>query len=128
MSDPAEIFLQPECCASPDTGRMWCDHDAPEDCDDGKPWARYVLADQARLVPKSSDQRPQYGEPILVAIKDVWQHVTYILDGEDETEDWVEPYHFDHDDNCKAFWRDVTAWIPMRDFGAMIAAAQEDTQ
>jgi hypothetical protein len=22
---------------------MWCEHDAPEDCEDGAPWARYVL-------------------------------------------------------------------------------------
>jgi hypothetical protein len=52
MSDPKEIFLQPECCASPDTGRMWCEHDAPVDCEDGAPWARYVLVpDGYALVP-----------------------------------------------------------------------------
>ena len=46
MSDPKEIFLQPECCADPDVGRLWCEHDAPEDCEDGKPWIRYVHADE----------------------------------------------------------------------------------
>jgi len=46
MSDPAEIFLQPECCAVPGEGRLWCEHDAPEDCEDGVPWTRYVHADQ----------------------------------------------------------------------------------
>jgi len=28
MSEHAEIFLQPECCADPEFGRVWCDADA----------------------------------------------------------------------------------------------------
>jgi hypothetical protein len=26
-------------------GRLWCEHDAPVDCEDGKPWTKYILAD-----------------------------------------------------------------------------------
>ena len=47
MSDPEAIYLQPECCADPDTGRLWCEDDAPVDCEDGKPWTKYVRADMA---------------------------------------------------------------------------------
>lgn len=43
--DPRQLFLQPECCAADDTGRLWCEHDAPIDCEDGKPWVRYIRAD-----------------------------------------------------------------------------------
>ena len=46
MSDPKEIFLQPECCAIPGEGRLWCEHDAPQSCTDGVPWTRYVRADE----------------------------------------------------------------------------------
>jgi hypothetical protein len=45
MIDPTEIFLQPECCADPDAGRLWCEDDAPVDCEDDVPWTRYVRAD-----------------------------------------------------------------------------------
>ena len=48
MSDHEKIYLQPECCACPDTGRLWCDHDAPDDCEDGASWTEYVRADIAR--------------------------------------------------------------------------------
>jgi len=47
MSDPAVIYLQPACCADPDTGRMWCDDDAPVDCEEGALWTKYVLAADA---------------------------------------------------------------------------------
>lgn len=43
MSDPKVIYLQPECCADPYVGRLWCEHADPEDCEDGRRWAKYVL-------------------------------------------------------------------------------------
>ena len=48
MSDHPKIYLQPECCADNEIGRLWCDHDAPEDCEDGAQWTEYVRADIAR--------------------------------------------------------------------------------
>jgi len=45
MSEHAEIFLQPECCADPEFGRAWCDTDSPEDCSDGVPWTAYMRKD-----------------------------------------------------------------------------------
>jgi len=45
VADHKEIYLQPECCADSETGRLWCEDDAPEECEDGKPWTRYIRAD-----------------------------------------------------------------------------------
>ena len=42
--DHKEIYLQPECCAG-EEGRLWCQDPDPVDCEDGKPWTRYVRAD-----------------------------------------------------------------------------------
>jgi hypothetical protein len=47
--DPERIYLQPECCAAPETGRLWCNHDAPVDCEEGVAWTDYVRADVASL-------------------------------------------------------------------------------
>lgn len=47
MSDYERIWLQPECCADWDTGRLWCQDPDPVDCDDGVPWTEYVRADIA---------------------------------------------------------------------------------
>lgn len=50
MSDYERIYLQPECCADPDVGRLWCQDDGPESCPDGEKWTPYVLASEcARL-------------------------------------------------------------------------------
>lgn len=85
------------------------------------------IPDGFALVPvESKEKRPPYGDPILIALNGVWQHVTYTLDGADDCEDWVEPYHFDHDDSCKIFWRSVTAWIPMNELPPVIDAAQQE--
>jgi hypothetical protein len=46
MSDPEVIYLQPECCADPAVGRLWCEGDAPADCEDGKQWTKYVRAER----------------------------------------------------------------------------------
>lgn len=57
-----------------------------------------------------NEKLPQYGEPVLLRANRVTQHVTYMLDGADDTPDWFEPYHFDHDDNCKMFWNKADSW------------------
>ena len=46
MSDYTRIYLQPECCADPDMGRLWCQDDEPETCPDGEKWTPYVLASE----------------------------------------------------------------------------------
>jgi hypothetical protein len=46
MSDPREIYLQPECCANEYEGRIWCEDDAPVDCEDGVPWTKYVIVEE----------------------------------------------------------------------------------
>ena len=49
MSDNTDhefIWLQPECCADPDSGRLWCQDPDPEDCEDGNVWTKYVRADR----------------------------------------------------------------------------------
>ena len=53
MSDYTRIYLQPECCADPDMGRLWCQDDEPETCPDGEKWTPYVLASE--LAKKQAD-------------------------------------------------------------------------
>ncbi len=59
------IYLQPECCVDPEFGRVWCEHDSPEPCPDGKRWDKYTIIPEGfALVPiknimkveRSSDQ------------------------------------------------------------------------
>jgi len=37
-----------------------------------------------------NNKRPQYGRPVLIKIKSTTQHITYMLDGADECEDWFD--------------------------------------
>jgi hypothetical protein len=46
VSEHKYIWLQPECCADPDEGRHWCQDPDPAECDDGKPWTKYILASE----------------------------------------------------------------------------------
>ena len=73
MDDPIEIFLQPECCADPDAGRLWCEDDAPVDCEDDKPWTRYVRADELdRLRRELAEAREVLGYVRAVLPGDIW--------------------------------------------------------
>ena len=44
--DHEVIYLQPECCADPYEGRLWCEDPDPVDCEDGKTWTKYIRADR----------------------------------------------------------------------------------
>ena len=47
MTDPLEIYLEPECCADPSVGRRWSVHDECQDfCEHRKSCTRYVRADE----------------------------------------------------------------------------------
>ena len=59
------------------------------------------------------DRLPEYGRAVLISIKGTVQHVTFSLDGADDTPDWFEPYWFDHDDELKIWWNKVTHWMPL---------------
>ncbi len=46
------IYLQPKCCVDPEFGRVWCEHDSPELCPDGKNWTKYAIIPEGfALVP-----------------------------------------------------------------------------
>jgi hypothetical protein len=45
MTDPDVIYLEPKCCADPDTGRCWCEDDIFYNCEDGHKATKYVRAD-----------------------------------------------------------------------------------
>ncbi len=46
------IYLQPKCCVDPEFGRVWCEHDSPEPCPDGKRWDKYTIIPEGfALVP-----------------------------------------------------------------------------
>lgn len=61
----------------------------------------------------TNEKRPAYGVPVLIQIKGVVQHITYMLDGCDDAEDWFEPYHFPHDDDLKISCRRVHGWAEL---------------
>jgi Rps23 Pro-64 3,4-dihydroxylase Tpa1-like proline 4-hydroxylase len=44
MSEYNDIYLEPECCADPETGQMWC-QDPINECDEGVEWTHYILGD-----------------------------------------------------------------------------------
>ena len=69
------------------------------------------MPDQIKFIPM--EKRPAYGQPVLIKIKGIVQHITYVLDGADDTADWFEPYHFDHDDELKIWWHKVHEWAPL---------------
>ena len=46
MNDPKIIYLEPECCADEYLGRIWCEDDEPEECEDGVKWSKYVLVER----------------------------------------------------------------------------------
>ena len=60
---------------------------------------------------------PEYGDPVTVKANGVVQNVTYTLSGAgddfDEKLDWFEPYHFEHDDNCKIPLSNNIEWMPL---------------
>lgn len=62
------------------------------------------------------NSRPPYGAPVLLKINGVVQHITYTLDGADETPDWFEPFYFDHGDDMRMWWHKVEAWALLPDW------------
>jgi hypothetical protein len=65
-SDPKEIWLEPVCCTDPSVGRIWCEHDAPFECEDGGKWTRYVIATELTDPTDVSSKAYQFQE--LMAI------------------------------------------------------------
>lgn len=62
---------------------------------------------------KCIERLPAYGQPVLIKINSTVQHVSYMLDGADDTPDWFEPYLFDHADEYKIWWNHVDEWMPI---------------
>lgn len=54
---------------------------------------------------------PTYGEPVLLSIGGVTQHVIYQLDGDDDVPDWFGPHHFDYTNETTMFWHDADYWM-----------------
>lgn len=104
MSNPENIYLQPECCADPDIGRVWCEHDSPEDCEDGKPWAHYVIAQ--RWIPVSEEPESNIGDSKYFTTR-----YLVLVDGEVTTRYWREGQTAMY----WASWSDerVTHWRPL---------------
>jgi len=59
------------------------------------------------------DRLPSYGVPVLLFGNGTVQHVTYMLDGADETKDWFEPYYFEHDGEQKIPYNKPTHWMSL---------------
>lgn len=57
------------------------------------------------------EKKPMYGAPVLLKTKgDVVQHITYMLDGADNEEDWFEPFYFDWKDDLNIPLSEVISW------------------
>lgn len=80
MSDYTRIYLQPECCADPDMGRLWCQDDEPETCPDGEKWTPYVLASEL-------DQKQADLDRALARVAELKASVTELIQHYSETWD-----------------------------------------
>ena len=78
--DPVAIYLQPACCADDAVGRLWCEDDAPVECEDGVPWTKYVRADEIERLRAERDA-------LLTLIVDILPFA------EDEWGDYQEKWH-----------------------------------
>lgn len=46
QDDPEVMYLEPRCCADPNTGRQWCQDEVwADNCEDGKRGVKYIRAD-----------------------------------------------------------------------------------
>ncbi len=61
-------------------------------------------------------RKPKYGLPVLLKVKGTIQNITYILEGCDDSPDWFEPYHFEHEDDLKINFDDVESWATFREW------------
>lgn len=83
MSDLPEIHLQPECCADPEMGRVWCENTDPEPCEDGVPWTKYLRADlKVPFLFMPQDEKNEIIEAVHREVKQLIGSKTEITQGE----------------------------------------------
>jgi len=58
-----------------------------------------------------NDGLPAYGEPVLIKVNEVIQHITYMLDEADDAQ-WFEPYHYHDLENAFPSHK-VDSWQPI---------------
>lgn len=58
---PERIWLEPDCCADPATGRMWCEDNVwpTGDCPDDTPAVEYIRADLAAASLAAMEKREE---------------------------------------------------------------------
>lgn len=75
------------------------------------------IASKDAELPKwiSVDERlPDYGVPVLLKINGIAQHVIYMRDGSDESNDWFESYHYEDKDSVFFIdFSDDVEWMPL---------------
>jgi hypothetical protein len=54
---------------------------------------------------------PTYDEPVLIKTNNTTQFITYVLRECAERGDWFEPYFFEHDDDLRLPWFEVSEWV-----------------
>jgi hypothetical protein len=80
VTDHERIWLEPECCASPETGRVWCQDKVwpADDCEFGAEPTEYVLATalaaaearEARL--REGEEEPRIALAVKAGITEYW--------------------------------------------------------
>lgn len=67
--DHERIWLQPECCADPGSGRLWCqDNVFSGECDDGHEPTEYVRADLSARPLSMTGEAPDFAEMLDVLV------------------------------------------------------------
>lgn len=79
MSEHKYIWLQPECCADPDEGRHWCQDPDPVECDDGKPWVKYILASEHEALERQLAEVREEAEGIRRVSSEGQPQVTWLV-------------------------------------------------
>ncbi len=70
MQEHKYIYLQPECCANEEIGRLWCEHPDPEDCENGSRWAKYILFEEHE---KLTEDAKILTKTLLVKLGDMYE-------------------------------------------------------
>ena len=65
---------------------------------------------------ETKNEMPAVGEPVMIKVGGVIQHLSYVLDGCDEGKTyWFEPYWFKHEDIQKLPVSKVIEWVYIED-------------
>ena len=117
---PDRIWLEPNCCADPSTGSLWCEDNVWQGtCDDGVPPTEYVRADVAtrkvaEAVAAERERCAKIAEPqsILASLSPAQLKEVFSYDGPEVSgQPKAKGRRQNPDAGAEAFARDLRFWI-----------------